>query len=72
MQEDGPKYDYGRGDYELARSKLTNIGHVNGVYLPGSDQAFTKLFQKEIDESPRLQEDDHPLSIKKSPSRFVD
>ena len=45
-QQDGPKYDVGQGNYDLARSKLTTIGRVNGVL--GPNEEYTKKFRIEV------------------------
>ena len=45
--EDGPKYDYSRGNYDLVRLKLTKIGHKNGALQ--LNQSFTKIFRQEKD-----------------------
>ena len=62
-QEDGPKYDFGRGDYDLARAKLTKIGQINGVIKPGSSKTFNKLFQKEVELQKLIASNDDPISI---------
>ena len=35
--DDGPKYDYSRGNYDLVRLKLTRIGHENGALAPNEE-----------------------------------
>ena len=48
FQFDGPKYDFGKGNYALARSKLTKIGKKNGILGPNDE--YTKTFLKEHEE----------------------
>jgi MFS family permease len=47
--QDGPKYDYSKGNYDKTRLKLTKIGRINGILAP--NQSFTKVFRKEMEEN---------------------
>ena len=47
--QDGPKYDYSKGNYDQTRLKLTKIGRLNGTLA--HNQSFTKIFRQEMVEN---------------------